>query len=170
MRALLAPALLAVATTACGGGADAIAHLEPRSGSSIVGSAVFTLDGDAVTMNLSIEGATPGSHGIHIHEKGDCSAADGTSAGPHWNPSAAMHGSPTAESHHAGDMGNLEVGTDGRASLSHTDPAWTIGSETSTASEVVGRAIIIHAVVDDFSQPAGNAGARSACGVVTLAE
>ncbi len=168
MRALpcLAPLLL----VACSGGAEAVAKIDPRSGSSVIGSAVFQVSGDVVTMKLAVEGITPGPHGIHMHEKGDCSAADAMSAGPHWNPESAMHGSPTAGSHHAGDMGNLEADASGFASLTFSNPAWTLGSETSTAADVVGRAIIIHASPDDFSQPAGNAGSRIACGVVVGAE
>lgn len=168
MRALacLAPLLL----VACEGGAEAVAKIDPRSGSSVIGSAVFQLDGEVVTMELAAEGLTPGSHAIHMHQNGDCSAADAMSAGPHWNPDGAMHGAPTAASHHAGDMGNLEADASGFASLTFSNPAWTLGSETSTQADVVGRAIIIHANIDDFSQPAGNAGSRVACGVVVGAQ
>lgn len=164
----LAPVVLLLC--ACGGGADAIALIAPRSGSVVQGSAVFALDGESVTLNLAIEGALPGKRGIHLHEKGDCTAPDGMSAGPHWNPTGEMHGDPSAEAHHAGDLGNLDVDAQGRATLTYTTTEWTIGSETSTATDVLGRAIIIHGNADEFTQPAGNAGPRVGCGVVTAAE
>ena len=170
MRVPLAPTALALTLAACASSPDAIAKIESRSAGSVVGSAVFVADGDGVTMTLAVEGLTPGLHGIHMHEKGDCSAADGTSAGPHWNPSKSAHGDPGGEAHHAGDMGNLTAGTDGRATLTFTNTDWTLGAESSTTTEVIGRAIIVHASPDDFSQPAGNAGARLGCGVVVVAE
>ena len=170
MRVTLAPTAFALTLAACASSPDAIAKIESRSAGSVVGSAVFLADGDGVTMTLAVEGLTPGLHGIHMHEKGDCSAADGTSAGPHWNPSKSAHGDPGGEAHHAGDMGNLTAGTDGRATLTFTNTDWTLGAESSTTTEVIGRAIIVHASPDDFSQPAGNAGARLGCGVVVAAE
>ena len=170
MRVPLAPTALALTLAACASSPDAIAKIESRSAGSVVGSAVFVADGDGVTMTLAVEGLTPGLHGIHMHEKGDCSAADGTSAGPHRNPSKSAHGDPGGEAHHAGDMGNLTAGTDGRATLTFTNTDWTLGAESSTTTEVIGRAIIVHASPDDFSQPAGNAGARLGCGVVVVAE
>lgn len=168
MRPALAAAALTLA--ACASSPDAIAKIQSRSAGAVVGSAVFVAEGEGVTMTLAVEGLTPGLHGIHMHEKGDCSAADGTSAGPHWNPSKSAHGDPGGAAHHAGDMGNLTAGTDGRATLTFTNPDWTLGAESSTTSEVIGRAIIVHASPDDFSQPAGNAGARLGCGVVVVAE
>jgi Cu-Zn family superoxide dismutase len=169
---MMRPALAAAALTlaACASSPDAIAKIQSRSAGAVVGSAVFVAEGEGVTMTLAVEGLTPGLHGIHMHEKGDCSAADGTSAGPHWNPSKSAHGDPGGAAHHAGDMGNLTAGTDGRATLTFTNTDWTLGAESSTTSEVIGRAIIVHASPDDFSQPAGNAGARLGCGVVVVAE
>jgi len=161
---------LALTLGACASSPDAIAKIASRSAGSVVGSAVFVADGDAVTMTLAVEGLTPGLHGIHMHEKGDCSAADGTSAGPHWNPSKSAHGNPSGDAHHAGDMGNLTAAADGRATLTFTNADWTLGSETSSTTDVIGRAIIVHGSPDDFSQPAGNAGPRLGCGVVVLAE
>jgi len=145
----------------------AIAHIEPRSGSTIVGSAVFLQEGTSFTMNLAIEGAVAGDHGVHLHETGNCSAADAMSAGPHWNPAAAMHGAPTAASHHAGDMGNLVVGDDSRGTLTFTTSDWTLPTTGSATTTVfLSRAIIVHGKADDFTQPAGNAGPRIGCGVI----
>lgn len=152
--------------TACSSKPTATARIEARSGSQVVGSAIFTVDGNTVTMEVGVEKAPPGEHGLHLHQTGDCSAADATSAGGHWNPAAAAHGDPAGAAHHAGDMGNLTVGADGRGRLSFSTTAWTYKSTTSTTTEFLGRALILHANKDDFSQPAGNAGMRIGCGVI----
>jgi Cu-Zn family superoxide dismutase len=153
---------------ACGSsGPSATATLESRSGSTATGTATFTLDGSKVTMTLTASKLTAGAHAVHLHDVGDCSAADATSAGGHWNPTQMMHGNATGGAHHAGDIGNLTAGADGSATLTFTTTEWTIGTGTNT--DVVGHAVIIHEKVDDFTtQPTGNAGARQACGVITL--
>jgi Cu-Zn family superoxide dismutase len=95
---------------------------------------------------------------------GDCSAADGSSAGGHWNPAMNNHGMPGAASH-LGDLGNFTVAADGTGTLEISNPAWTIGD--GAATDVVGKAIIVHGAPDDFTtQPTGNAGARIGCGVI----
>jgi superoxide dismutase, Cu-Zn family len=160
----------AAALAGCGGGTKAQATIEARSGSTVAGTADFEADGDLVTLSVALTGLMPGMHGIHIHEKGDCSAMDGASAGPHWNPFSSPHGQPTAAEHHYGDLGNLEAAADGTASLAFSTGQWTIGTTTSTQAEIVGRAVIIHANPDDFSQPAGNAGMRIGCGVIRVVE
>ncbi len=159
--------VLAAALTlvACGSGKEATATLESRSNSSTTGTASFTEDGDQVTLKLEVSGATPGKHGAHIHQTGDCSAPDASSAGGHWNPDSKTHGPADAE-HHLGDLGNIEVGQDGKGTLTLSKKAWTIGD--GTATDVVGKAVIIHAGEDDLvTDPAGNSGGRVACGVIT---
>ena len=153
---------------ACGSsGPSASATLDPRSGSTATGTATFTLDGSKVTMTLTASKLTPGPHAVHLHDVGDCSAADATSAGGHWNPTQMAHGNATGGAHHAGDIGNLTAAADGTGTLTFTTTEWSIGSGTST--DVVGHAVIIHEKVDDFTtQPTGNAGARQACGVIAL--
>jgi len=143
---------------------EAMAMLESRSGSTVTGTAKFKQKGDAVEATIEIKGAKPGLHGLHLHETGDCSAADAKSAGAHFNPDSKAHGAPTADPHHGGDLGNITVGNDGKGRLKITIKGLTIAPGPHS---VVGRAVIFHADPDDLkSQPAGNAGARFACGVV----
>lgn len=142
----------------------ATATIEARSGSKVTGMATFAEIRDRVHVTVEIAGATPGEHGVHIHEKGDCSAADASSAGPHFNPAGHSHGGPNAPMHHAGDFGNLTVGPDGKGKL--TLVTHDISLKQGPRS-VMGRAIVVHEMVDDLkSQPAGNAGARIGCGVI----
>lgn len=156
-------------SSGCGQSAKtATATLEPRSGSTVTGTVTFTQDGSKVNLKLEASGLTPGSHAVHLHDVGDCSAADATSAGSHWNPSQMMHGNAASGAHHAGDVGNLTATADGKASLSFTSSEWSVGDGV-TATDVVGHAVIVHASADDFVTPnTGNAGARQACGVIKL--
>jgi len=141
----------------------ASATIEGRSGSSLTGTAEFMVHGGQMMVTVSVKGATPGVHAVHIHEKGDCSAPDATSAGAHFNPGGHQHGSPDSKERHAGDFGNMTVAADGTGSLMvHTDMLTMEGPNS-----VVGRAIIIHEKEDDFvTQPTGNAGGRIGCGVI----
>lgn len=146
----------------------AVAAISSASGSTLSGEATFTDNGDGtVNFELSVQNATPGSHAIHLHANGDCSAPDAKSAGGHWNPAETDHGKRGESSmFHAGDIDNLEVDVDSTGSLSLTVNGWSVGGPDST--NVIGRAIIIHAAADDFvSQPSGAAGPRVGCGVVT---
>jgi Cu-Zn family superoxide dismutase len=111
-----------------------------------------------------VTGLAPGSHGFHIHEKGDCSAPDGTSAGGHFNPLGKPHAHPTVADRHAGDLPMLEADASGNATLTATIDLVTIGSG---ATDIVGRGVIVHKDPDDWkTQPTGNSGARVACGVI----
>jgi len=142
----------------------ATATIEARSGSRITGMATFEEMRDHVSVTVEIAGAAPGEHGVHIHEKGDCSAPDASSAGPHFNPAGHSHGSPNAPMHHAGDLGNLTVGTDGKGKLTLMTHDLTVKAGPRS---VRGRAIVIHEKPDDLkSQPAGNSGPRIGCGVI----
>lgn len=145
---------------------NAEAVLVSKSGSELTGQVSFSERDGKVTMQAIVRGISPGNHAIHIHAEGDCSAADGTSAGGHWNPTAENHGKWDSDSFHRGDIGNLEVGKDGEGRISRTTDLWCIGCE-DPSKDVLGKAIIIHAGVDDFStQPSGAAGARIGCGVI----
>lgn len=143
----------------------AVAKLQGREGSGVEGSVELSAIADGVHISARVSGlGAAGSHGFHVHEVGDCSAADFTSAGGHFNPSGAIHGGPDDSEHHAGDLGNIEVGEDGTGTLHANASMLTIADGPSS---VVGRAIILHEGTDDFaSQPTGAAGARLACGVV----
>lgn len=146
-----------------------IATIGPASESNVTGMAVFTQNGDQITLTIEIQNASPGIHAVHIHENGDCSAPDGKSAGGHWNPTDVAHGKWGVGEFHLGDIGNITVGEDGTGSIELTTDLWEIG--TGSDIDVVGKGIIVHADADDFiSQPSGNAGARIGCGVIALAE
>jgi len=147
----------------------ATAAIQSRSDSHVTGKATFTEEKGQVTLKIEIEGAEPGTHAVHLHEKGDCAAPDATSAGGHWNPTHENHGKWNTAPFHHGDIGNIEVGADGKGTFKLTTNLWTIGSGVDT--DVVGKAVIVHAKADDFTtQPTGNAGGRVGCGVVELAK
>ena len=147
--------------------ASASATLEAKNASGVSGTARFTAEGGNVVMWLEIAGATPGEHAFHLHAVGDCSSADGKSAGGHWNPHSMDHGKlGEGEKFHYGDTGNMTVGEDGSGSATVSSSLWSIG--TGEAGDVVGKSVIVHAGADDFvSQPTGAAGGRIACGVIT---
>ncbi|MCY4567196.1 MAG: superoxide dismutase family protein [Candidatus Poribacteria bacterium] len=148
---------------------QANAMIASSSDSGVTGIAVFTQNGDQITLTIEIQGATAGLHAVHIHANGDCSSPDGTSAGGHWNPTGVAHGKWGEGEFHLGDIGNITVGEDGIGSITLTTDLWEIG--TGSDVDVVGRGIIVHAGADDFtSQPSGAAGARIGCGAIVLAE
>ena len=154
----------ALALTACGTSKHATTTLDSRSNSTTTGTAEFEPSGEGAKLTLKVSGATAGQRGAHIHETGDCSAADASSAGGHWNPATKDHG-PADPAHHLGDLGNITIGEDGKGELVVTKQEWRIGD--GSAQDVVGKAIIIHAGQDDLvSNPAGNSGGRVACGVI----
>ena len=140
----------------------AIAVLHSASGSQVTGTVTFTKMGDTVQVVADITGLTPGKHGFHIHEFGDCSAADASSAGGHFNPMKKPHGAPDAAERHEGDLGNIEADSTGKAHLELKDRMLKLSGENS----ILGRGLIVHEKVDDWSQPTGNAGSRLACGVI----
>lgn len=144
---------------------EAIAFkMEPKSDSNVAGEVSFTEENGEVVMKATFSGLTPGEHAIHIHDKADCSAADGTSTGGHWNPTAEPHGKwDNSTGYHRGDIGNFTADADGNATLEFTTDLWCIGCEDETKN-IVGKAVIVHQGVDDFtSQPSGAAGARISC-------
>jgi superoxide dismutase, Cu-Zn family len=148
-------------------GRRAVAALQAKSGSEISGRAVFTEGADGrVTLVLEVENAPPGPKAVHIHEFGDCGDPKAMSAGDHWNPTDAAHGKlHHTEEAHLGDIGNIEIGQDGRGRLEFTTDKWSIGGPPET--NIVGRSIIVHAEADDFeTQPTGGAGDRIGCGVI----
>ncbi|NND88875.1 MAG: superoxide dismutase family protein [Flavobacteriaceae bacterium] len=140
-------------------------ELESRSESNAVGKVVFTEENGMVKMEARISGLTPGTHAIHIHEEADCSAADATSSGGHWNPTHEPHGKWGDEGgYHKGDIGNFEADADGNGMVSMETDQWCIGCDDDTKN-ILGKAIIVHKGADDFtSQPSGAAGARVSCG------
>lgn len=135
-----------------------------------VGLATFTEGVDGVSIHVLVEGLTPGEHGWHLHEVGDCDGSTAepfSSAGGHWNPTNMDHGAPDAEPHHAGDFGNFEATADGMAEATITSRDFTLGDGPTSVFDEDGTAIILHAGRDDLTtQPSGDSGARFACGVV----
>ena len=144
----------------------AVIALAPASGSLVSGKLNAMAMAGGVHFTGDIGGLAPGStHGIHVHETGDCSAADATSAGPHFNPAGRAHGRPDSTTHHAGDLPNITAGTDGVAHVDIHVGGMTLGG--AAATNILNRALVVHAQGDDYaSQPAGNSGARIACGVI----
>lgn len=150
--------------------AVAMADLQPTKDSTVKGSIRFTVVDGRLHASGDISGLKPGSeHGFHIHEKGDCSAPDGTSAGGHFNPGDAQHGSIDAAAHHGGDMPNIVADAQGNA---HVDGpvSSNVNAGKGDGFDIIGRGLIVHADADDYhTQPTGNAGARLACAVIQKA-
>lgn len=149
---------------------EAVANLAAASASLVSGKLTFMPMAGGVHITGTIGGLAPGStHAFHVHEKGDCSAVDASSAGPHFNPAAAPHGrsSSAPNQHHAGDMDNVVADRDGVVQVNVHLTGVTLGG--GAANDIANRAIVVHASPDDYtSQPAGNAGARVACGVIKV--
>ncbi|MBU1011467.1 MAG: superoxide dismutase family protein [Bacteroidetes bacterium] len=143
----------------------AICVLGPTEGSGVSGTITFTRTMQGIKVVAELNGLSVGAHGFHIHEFGDCSAADGTSAGGHFNPEGHEHAGLDAEMNHVGDLGNLVADQNGHAHLEFT----TNQIQFEGTNSIIGRSIIVHAQADDLkSQPTGNAGARVACGTIGI--
>ena len=141
------------------------AELQPTQGNTAMGAISFTRDGDTTTVQIALMGLTPGPHGIHVHENGDCSAPDASSAGEHFNPEGRPHGGldtlPTER--HPGDLGNITAKDTGE--VDETITSNTLAADGQFA--MVGKAIVVHEDVDDeSSQPSGDSGDPAACGVI----
>ena len=145
--------------------ADIDVTLEPKSGSNVRGTLKLAQDARGVSVTGQIDGLSPGQHGFHVHQTGDCSAPDAQSAGAHFNPGNKQHGGPQSAERHAGDLGNVQASASGVAKVD------LIGTGISIAADrpdsIRGRALVVHAQADDQkSDPAGNSGSRIACGVI----
>jgi len=125
---------------------------------------VLTEESSGVKIALTLEGATPGEHGAHVHETPDCSAPDAKSAGSHYNPDKHAHGLPDAKERHIGDLGNIVVGKDGKGALELMIPDANL--KAGDPHSYIGRSIIVHEKKDDGGQPVGNAGGRIGCAVI----
>ncbi len=172
----ISAALLCAATLATLGGCASLpasgqsaqAVLQATQGNTVSGTVRFTQQGDQLLMEATIAGLSPGPHGFHIHEKGDCSAPDATSAGGHFNPGKTEHGDPAHGAHHGGDFGNLNADADGKAVLRLSVLTSQINLSKDQSNSILGKGLIVHGGADDFqTQPTGNSGKRVACGVIT---
>jgi superoxide dismutase, Cu-Zn family len=169
MKQTLKLAACAIVLSACAtsmqpSGPTATAVMRPASGSQAHGTVKFTQVGTRVRVEAELAALTPGQHGFHLHEKGDCSAPDAASAGAHFNPAGKKHGAPDSKERHAGDLGNLSANEYGKATLTLMVDGISIGKGTDG---VIGRSVIVHADADDLkTDPTGNSGDRVACGVI----
>lgn len=146
--------------------ADAVAVLSPTAGNTVSGVVTFIKVKDGVRVMAEISGLSPGPHGFHVHEFGDCRDAHGDSAGDHYNPTNSPHGAPDAQQRHVGDLGNIVADEKGVAALDIVDSLLTLEGTHS----IIGRSVVVHAGEDDYkTQPHGGAGARVACGVIGIA-
>ncbi|APA62991.1 superoxide dismutase family protein [Maribacter sp. 1_2014MBL_MicDiv] len=138
--------------------------LEPKSDSNVKGEVIFTEDDGEVDMVAMLSGLSEGEHAIHIHQTADCTAADGSSAGGHWNPTNEPHGKwGASEGYHKGDIGNFTADADGNAKVEFSTDEWCIGCDDENKN-ILGKGVIVHQGVDDYtSQPSGDAGARVSC-------
>jgi Cu-Zn family superoxide dismutase len=170
MKKLVVTGLCAAALAACSDmeskpGAMASATLRPASGSQVQGKVTFTQAGANVRVAGEVTGLTPGPHGFHLHEKGDCSTPDATSAGAHFNPGAHKHGGPMSAERHAGDFGNITADAAGKAMVNVTVGGISVAA--GQPNSIAGRGLVVHAQADDEkTDPTGNSGGRIACGVI----
>lgn len=154
-------------TTAAEEASVGIAMLQPTDGNEAVGSVRFVASEGGVEVTVDVMGVEPEStHGFHVHEVGDCSAPDGSSAGGHYNPEGTDHALPPTESRHAGDMGNLTSDAEGHIAATEMFQNFVLEGDAT----IIGRSVILHAGEDQGSQPSGGAGARIACGIIMVAE
>lgn len=147
--------------------ATATATLKDAQGQTL-GTASFREAPTGVLVKVDLTGAAPGAHGLHIHTTGKCEAPMFTSAGGHFAPVAAKHGLMAAMGPHAGDLPNVFVGSDGKASAEMLVRGVTLAAGATSLFDADGAALVLHATADDYlTDPAGNAGGRIACGVIT---
>jgi Cu-Zn family superoxide dismutase len=161
----LGVALGALSGCATGGHSSTTIALVSKSGSQVSGSIHLSEHHGVVRLRGTVRGLEAYSeHGFHIHEKGDCSAADAASAGGHFNPGGTAHGAASAAVHHAGDLPSLRADYRGVAGIDTTVSGVTLGDGPTG---IKGRSLVVHGKADDFTtQPSGNSGPRVACGVI----
>lgn len=139
------------------------AKILPTEGNQVTGVVHFESTDKGVRIVADLENLTPGAHGFHIHEKGDCSSHDGSSAGGHFNPTGKKHGGPDSLERHVGDLGNIEADSSGKAHYERVDSLIQLSGDVS----VIGRSIVVHQDPDDLkTDPSGNSGKRIGCGLI----
>lgn len=144
----------------------AVAVVYPTKGNTVEGTVTFTQEPQGVKISARLKGLTPGDHGFHIHEFGNCACDDAQCAGDHFNPTRNRHAGPRDANRHVGDLGNIHADENGNGTYEELDTAISLEGPHS----IIGRAVIIHEKADDLhSQPSGDSGARVAAGVIGIA-
>jgi Cu-Zn family superoxide dismutase len=141
------------------------AELQTAEGIALTGSADFVAEPDGVRARVQIEKAAPGKHGIHVHEKGDCSDIPGKSMGSHFAPDHKEHGLPQSPTRHLGDLGNIEVAADGKGQLEIKVLTATLDDGPRSFA---GKALVIHEKEDIGTGPSGESGTPIACGLIEV--
>jgi superoxide dismutase, Cu-Zn family len=167
--ALVAAMAILIGAVAHGQTVSQAARAELRNAQGeVVGRAILTPDTQGVRIAVEVERLAPGPHALHVHAVGRCDPPDFASAGAHFNPEGKKHGLRNPEGPHAGDLPNLAVGADGTAKVMAMAPQVTLGPGSNSVFHPGGTALVIHAGPDDdVTDPAGNSGARIACGIIT---
>jgi len=167
---MIAGCALLCACAGANAAAQKAAHAELKNAEGAkVGTAKFTQTANGVKVSVKVSQLTPGEHGIHIHTVGKCEAPGFTTAGGHFNPTSAHHGAKNSQDPHphVGDLENLNVGQNGKASATFIVNGATLADGQNSLFHDGGTALVIHAKADDMmSDPSGNSGDRIACGVI----
>ena len=144
----------------------AVAVIHPTEGNEVSGTVLFSRENEGIRIQARLQGLSEGAHGFHVHQYGDCTASDGTSAGGHFNPFDMPHAGPTDAKRHVGDLGNISADAEGVGTYNRVDTVVAFSGQAN----VLGRAMVVHGGEDDMSsQPSGAAGPRVACGVIGVA-
>lgn len=135
----------------------------------VVGTARVWDMGDGIHVEAKVHGLkAAGVHGIHLHMIGQCTAPDFASAGGHWNPTGAMHGSDNPQGAHKGDLPNIKLDAKGDGTVSAHISGVKLREGANALMDADGAALVLHAAADDYrTDPSGNSGARIACGVLS---